>query len=215
MASLLLLLVTFGFFGVFGFVGIVSGTVVLFASILLYARPKEHAVWGILILVFACVSIVAFGGFVAGMILGIIGGAMAISWRPEGAFGRYGPAGYGAASYGPGGMGPYGLPVMPWRMCMGCGRWIPWSYNVCPLCGTQAPVASWVPRTDTPTGTPPTSAPPPAAPYGNPPSVAQAPAMFAPPRSEPIKASCPTCTSEAEWNPSYNRWYCPAERRYF
>jgi hypothetical protein len=228
--ALILLLIRFPW--IFALVGLVSGTITLFASVLMYARPKEHAIWGVLVLVFACVGIVSFGGFIAGMVLGIIGGALGIAWRPEGtAYGTYAPTpvygGYGGvpATGGYAGgfsAGPYGVPMTPWRMCMGCGRWIPWSYNVCPLCGTQTPVASWLPRA---TDTPPVTAPPIAGPYGTPPPTPvttpmysmPAPAYTTPqaPTAPRPKEPCPTCTGEAEWNAAVGRWFCPAESKYF
>jgi len=239
LGALVFLLIS-NFFLVFSLVGLALGTIILIASVLMYARPKEHAIWGVVVLVSACVSIVSIGGFIAGMILGIIGGAVAIAWRPEGlVFGGYAPTpAYGSyggkAAYGPYGAptmapyggppaGAYGVPVTPWRMCMGCGRWIPWTYNVCPLCGTQTPVAGWVPRAaEAPPATasfspgglasPPTPMAPPV--YAAP---TQAPSIAAPaaPASPPPKEPCPTCTGEAEWNAAAGRWYCPAESKYF
>ena len=237
LGALVFLLLTRGFSLIFSLLGLTCGTIILFAAVLMYARPKEHAIWGVVVLVFACVSIVSIGGFIAGMILGIIGGALGIAWRPEGpAFGTYAPtpayASYGAyggaptmGPYGGGSpAGPYGIPVTPWRMCMGCGRWIPWAYNVCPLCGTQTPIASWVPRAAEapPTATPPApgayvpSLPTPMAP---PAYAAQSPVPSygapTPPTSPPVKEPCPTCTGEAEWNAAVGRWFCPAESKYF
>lgn len=236
-ASLLLLL-TFFFPFLFALLGLAFGTIILFSSVLMYARPREHAIWGILILVFACLSIVGFGGFVAGMILGIIGGSLGIAWRPEGQAFRayapmpaYAPYGYppmmgaygGAPMIGAYGgtpmMGAQGVPVTPWRMCMGCGRWIPWTDNVCPLCGTQAPVAGWIPRAEQAplagaSANPAAFAPPVAPPVF--PMAPPVPAYRAPaPSPPPVKAPCPTCTGEAEWYPSRGRWYCPAESKYF
>jgi len=63
-------------------VGLVSGIIVTFSAVMHYSRPKESTIWGVLILVFSIVSIVgAMGGFLAGLILGIIGGAFAIAHR--------------------------------------------------------------------------------------------------------------------------------------
>jgi len=234
LGAFVLLLISFGFFTIFGLLGLAFGTIILFAAVLMYARPREHAIWGVIVLVFACVSIVSIGGFIAGMILGIIGGALAIAWRPEGpAFSSYVPGptygGYGGtptmSPYGGGSpSGAYGVPVTPWRMCMGCGRWVPWAYNVCPLCGTQTPIASWVPRAAE--APPAATSPPPGAYVASPPAPMAAPAYTAPtpaplygaaaaPSSPPVKAPCPTCTGDAEWNASAARWYCPAESKYF
>ncbi len=215
--SLVLILLSFGFISFLWLLALVFGTIILFASVLLYARPAEHAIWGVIILVFACLSIIGFGGFVAGMVLGIIGGALGIAWRPEGpAFGGGYAAGPGYLPYGGAPMaGPHGVPVTPFRMCMGCGRWIPWTFNVCPLCGTQAPVAGWVPRA---AEAPFAEAPPgfvATAPMPPPPSMAPPVVEYRATSSPPMKAPCPTCTGEAEWNAPSRRWYCPAESKYF
>jgi len=64
------------------FVGLASGIIVMVSAIMLYSRPQDRTLWGVLILVFSVVSIVgAMGGFLVGLILGIIGGAFAISQR--------------------------------------------------------------------------------------------------------------------------------------
>lgn len=211
---------------VFGIASLVFGTIVLFASIQLYALPRQHVTWGVIILLFACLSVVGFGGFVAGMILGIIGGALGISWRPQRTLYPYGSASAPGA-YGGVPIGPYGVPLVPWRMCMGCGRWIPWAYNVCPMCGAQTPYATAHSAVEKPA--PPTERPvPPAARPAifspefdrvqrAPPMIASTPPAPAPPSPSPPppKAACPTCTGEAEWNARAQRWYCPAESRYF
>lgn len=61
--------------------GLVSGIVVLIAAILLRSRPREHTTWGALILVFSILSFPGMGGFFIGAIIGIVGGALALSWK--------------------------------------------------------------------------------------------------------------------------------------
>jgi len=179
-----------GFFlGLFGILGLVFGILVLLGSIMLYAAPRQHVAWGVIVLVFSVASIVGLGGFIIGMVLGIVGGALGIAWNPHG--------GVPSESFM---MGPYGVPVMPWRMCMGCGRWIPWAYNVCPLCGTSAPVAPWVPKAWPGPADAPVAAPAPAAMPTAPPAASMA-APAQPPPENPVKAPCPTCDGEAEWMP--------------
>ena len=47
------------------------------------ALPSAHVVWGILAILFALVSIgVALGGFVVGFLLTLIGGILALTWKP-------------------------------------------------------------------------------------------------------------------------------------
>jgi len=71
----------FVFFGVgilMIILGLVFGFAVLLSAIMLNANPREHVTWGILILIFSVLSIVIGGGFVVGLILGLIGGILAL-----------------------------------------------------------------------------------------------------------------------------------------
>jgi len=70
-----------GFMTGLSLIGLVSGTIVIIGAVMLNIRPAEHAMWGTVILVFSTISFVSMGGFFVGAILGIIGGAFAISWR--------------------------------------------------------------------------------------------------------------------------------------
>lgn len=61
--------------------GLILGLVVFIAAIKLSQNPEEHITWGVIILIFSLLSIVIGGGFVIGMILGFIGGLLAIVWN--------------------------------------------------------------------------------------------------------------------------------------
>ncbi len=120
-------------------VSLALGILMLSMTMLLYVRPELHVAWGVTILVFASASITSvfsgYGGLglgVIGMVLGIVGGSLAIAWRP----------GMGM----PGMVGPAGA----YRVCTTCGRMAPFGYSFCPFCGTPQPAVS-----------PPTPAPPP------------------------------------------------------
>jgi hypothetical protein len=65
-----------------GFIGLIAGIVVIISAIMLNSRPVEHSTWGTLILVFSILSFFGMGGFFIGAILGVAGGALALSWRP-------------------------------------------------------------------------------------------------------------------------------------
>ncbi len=73
--------VPFGFMGGLWLIGLVAGTLVIIGALMLNARPAEHTAWGTIILVFSIISFIGMGGFFIGAILGIAGGAMALSWR--------------------------------------------------------------------------------------------------------------------------------------
>lgn len=62
-------------------VSLVCGILVLIGAIMLRARPKEHFIWGTIILVFAIISFMGLGGYFIGAITGITGGALALSYK--------------------------------------------------------------------------------------------------------------------------------------
>jgi hypothetical protein len=70
-------------FGLFGVLGLVFGVIVIVSAIMLNSRPQEHSTWGVLIVIFSVLSIFggAMGGLGAGLILGIVGGVLAITWK--------------------------------------------------------------------------------------------------------------------------------------
>ena len=72
----------FGFMSGLMLVGLVSGIIVILSAVMLNARPREHWAWGVIILVFSIISFLGMDGFFVGAILGIIGGAFALSWIP-------------------------------------------------------------------------------------------------------------------------------------
>jgi uncharacterized membrane protein len=63
-------------------VGLICGVLVFLGAILLHIKPVNKKAWGIMILVFSIPSVVTGGGFIIGFILGIIGGALALSRKP-------------------------------------------------------------------------------------------------------------------------------------
>ena len=74
----------YGFGGIFGLAGIVFGIVVVVSAVMLYNKPTEHSKWGLLILIFSVLSIFgsAMAGFGVGLILGVLGGIFALTWKP-------------------------------------------------------------------------------------------------------------------------------------
>lgn len=64
--------------------GIVFGAVIIVSAIKLYTDPKHHQAWGTWILCLSVISILTcMGGMGIGLILGIIGGILAILWKPD------------------------------------------------------------------------------------------------------------------------------------
>ena len=60
-------------------VGLVCGIIVTTSALMLNSRPAEHRSWGIVILIFSVISFLGMGGFYIGAILGVAGGALALS----------------------------------------------------------------------------------------------------------------------------------------
>ena len=71
-------------FGLMGILGLIFGIIVIISALMLNRRPHEHTTWGILILVFSVLSVFGsmMGGFGIGVLLGLIGGILAITWKP-------------------------------------------------------------------------------------------------------------------------------------
>ncbi|ANB59452.1 DUF6114 domain-containing protein [Anoxybacteroides amylolyticum] len=66
------------------FSGFFLGGLVFLLGVMSYAMPKLSTVFGIITIFSAVLSIMgALGGFLVGTILGIIGGALCIAWKPE------------------------------------------------------------------------------------------------------------------------------------
>jgi len=71
-----------GFVGLMGAFGLVTGAIVLVSSVMLMTNRGQVRTWSVLILVFSMLSFVGMGGFVVGAVLGIIGGALVLKWKP-------------------------------------------------------------------------------------------------------------------------------------
>ena len=70
-----------GFIGLVGVFELISGVIVLASSFMLQADPERWKTWSVLALVFSVLSFLGFGGFVAGGVLGIVGGIKALTWK--------------------------------------------------------------------------------------------------------------------------------------
>jgi len=71
-----------GFVGLMGAFGLVSGIIVLVSSVMLLTNVGQRRTWSVLILVFSVLSLFGMGGFVVGAVLGIVGGALVLRWKP-------------------------------------------------------------------------------------------------------------------------------------
>ena len=71
--------------GLMAIVGVLAGAIVILAAVMLLKRPKKRSTWGSLIILFSFFSIygAAMGGFGVGLVLGLIGGMLAVTWKPK------------------------------------------------------------------------------------------------------------------------------------
>ena len=97
---------------------LICGIVVLISAIMLYVRPEQKVAWGVITIIFSIASLFfCLGGFIIGMILGIVGGALGIAWKPS----------------PPAAPVPAEAPIK--RICPKCGRVITEDVKFCPHCG--------------------------------------------------------------------------------
>lgn len=71
-----------GFMSGLSLIGLIAGAIVIIGAIMLNAHPADHITWSTVILTFSVISLLGMGGFYVGALLGIAGGALALSWRP-------------------------------------------------------------------------------------------------------------------------------------
>ena len=66
-----------------GLLGMVFRVLVILASVMLQLNPRQHQLWGAVIVAFSVISVLScMGGLGIGLILGIIGGVLTILWKP-------------------------------------------------------------------------------------------------------------------------------------
>jgi hypothetical protein len=72
-----------GFVSGLFFLGLLVGGLTLLVGILMLAFPSGHVTWGVLAIVLAVVSIpFALGGLIIGFLLTLLGGILALAWKP-------------------------------------------------------------------------------------------------------------------------------------
>jgi Family of unknown function (DUF6114)/zinc-ribbon domain len=116
----------FGYSGtdalLFAIVALVAGLLIVACAVLLHLYPQRHEVLGALVIGLAFASLFTFvGGFFLGFLLSLLGGILAVTWRPTIPLLYYSPS----------------PPV--YRICPKCGRVLDLYARFCPLCGN--PVA--------------------------------------------------------------------------
>jgi hypothetical protein len=103
-----------------GGIGVLLGIATVAIAILMNRSPERHQLWGSLVLAFSVLSwVTSLGGLLIGFLLGLVGGVMAISWKPT----LVAPV----------------PPVRITRICPTCGTVIQQDAKFCPHCGKSLP----------------------------------------------------------------------------
>src|SRR5438552_15388430 len=71
-----------GIFIIYGAVGLIFAILVMVGAVMLWMKPQSHVAAGGIIFLFSLFSIISGGGFVIGLILGIVVGILGIGWKP-------------------------------------------------------------------------------------------------------------------------------------
>lgn len=78
----------FGDFGmgmtIVGVLGLVFGLIIIVGGVMMYMKPQQHVMWGVIVLILAIVSIpFSLAGFVIGFILALVGGILGLVFKPQ------------------------------------------------------------------------------------------------------------------------------------
>ncbi|HTT45582.1 MAG TPA: zinc ribbon domain-containing protein [Thermoplasmata archaeon] len=120
---------------ILGAVGVVAGLLVILFALRLRSSPGAARTSGVVVLVMSLLSFVAGGGLFIGLILGLIGGIMAISWHSP----TPNPSTHGPSYPNPWG-GSATPPVPPGvaqRFCRSCGSPNVATAQFCAKCGAS------------------------------------------------------------------------------
>jgi hypothetical protein len=113
-----------------GVVGVIMGIIMVVGGFMLYSKPTSAKMWGVVVLVLSIISwVTALGGFFIGFLLGLIGGILALTFKPTMAPGAPPPMMSSSMPMGSAPMGSMGM------TCKNCGASIPAGATRCPSCG--------------------------------------------------------------------------------
>src|SRR5207244_10929327 len=65
----------------YGVVGLILAMLVLVGAVMLWMKPQQHVMWGVVVLLFSLFSIITTGGVFIGLILGLIGVILGFAWK--------------------------------------------------------------------------------------------------------------------------------------
>lgn len=84
----LMSVVGFGDFGLgvalLGSLGLIFGLIIIVGGVMMYMKPEQHVMWGVIVLVLSIVSIpFSIAGFFIGFILALVGGILGLVFKPS------------------------------------------------------------------------------------------------------------------------------------
>lgn len=117
---------------VIGIIGVIMGLIVLLGAVMLYQKPENHTMWGVIILILSIVALPAAWGFGIGSLLAFIGAILALVYKPAMVGGAMPPPMMSSSM--PMGSAPMGSMGVT---CKNCGASIPAGATRCPSCGAN------------------------------------------------------------------------------
>src|SRR3989442_13160277 len=112
---------------------VIMGLIMLVGGFMMYSKPTSTKMWGVIVLILAIISwVTAIGGFFIGFLLGLIGGILALTFKPTMAPGAMPPPMMSSSM--PRVSAPMGSIVMTSK---NCGASIPAGATRCPSCGAS------------------------------------------------------------------------------
>lgn len=101
-----------------GLFSIVIGVPIIVGAVMLYVNPENHIAWSIVVVSCSLASWVtpSYGGFYIGLILGLAGGILGITWTP-----------------------PAPLMSLITKTCQNCGKIMEGEAKYCSNCGNELP----------------------------------------------------------------------------
>jgi hypothetical protein len=117
-----------------GVIGIIMGLIMIVGGVMMNSNPQSHTMWGVIVLVLSILSWgTAAGGLFIGFLLGLIGGILALTFKPS-TMGT--PYMGGAMTAMPSQASP---PQGSMNMvrCNSCGAMSPMGTTKCPACGAS------------------------------------------------------------------------------
>jgi Family of unknown function (DUF6114)/zinc-ribbon domain len=116
----------------FGVVGIIMGLIMIVGGFMMYSKPTSAKMWGVIVLILSILSwVTAVGGLFIGFLLGLIGGILALTFKPLMVPGAMPPPMSSSMPMGSAPMSSMGM------TCKSCGASIPAGATRCPSCGAN------------------------------------------------------------------------------